>query len=50
MPCIEIEPQHEMSNNLTSVDSEKPLQPSFKLRNFKRCSVSSLTIIENSSD
>ena len=35
---------------LTSVDSDKPLQPPFKLRNFKSCSVSSLTIIEYSSD
>ena len=35
---------------LTSVDSDEPLQPSFKLRNSKWCSVSSLTIIEYSSD
>ena len=35
---------------LTSVDSDEPLQPLFKLRNFKWCSVSSLTIIEYSSD
>ena len=27
------EPQHEISNILTSVDSDKPLQPPFKLRN-----------------
>ena len=35
---------------LTSVDSDEPLLPSFKLRNSKWCSVSSLTIIEYSSD
>ena len=35
---------------LTSVDSEKPVQPPFKLRNSKYCSVSSLTLIEYSSD
>ena len=35
---------------LTSVDSDEPVQPHFKLRTSKRCSVSSLTIIENSSD
>ena len=35
---------------LTSVDSEEPLQPPLKLRNSKRCSVSSLTAIEYSSD
>ena len=45
-----IEPGHEISNNLTSVDSDEPLQPPFKLRNSKWCSVSSLTIIEYSSD
>ena len=33
---------------LTSVDSDEPLQPPFKLRNSKWCSVSSLTIIEYS--
>ena len=37
-------------DNLTCVDSDKPLQPPFKLRNSKLCSVSSLTIIEYSSD
>ena len=31
---------------LTSVDSAEPVQPPFKLRNLKWCSVSSLTIIE----
>ena len=35
---------------LTCVDSEEPLQPPSKLRNSKWCSVSSLTIIEYSSD
>ena len=45
---------HEISNNLTSVDSDEPgdepLQPPVKLRNYKWCSGSSLTIIEYSSD
>ena len=36
--------------HLKSVDSDEPLQPQFKLRNSKWCSVSSLTIIEYSSD
>ena len=35
---------------LTSVGSDEPLQPLFKLRNSKWCSVSTLTIIEYSSD
>ena len=35
---------------LTSVDTDEPLQPPFKIRNSKRCSVSSLTIMEYSSD
>ena len=35
---------------LTSVDSDDPVQPPFKLTNSKRCSVSSLTLIEYSSD
>ena len=35
---------------LTGVDSDEPLQPPFMLRNSKWCSVSSLTIIEYSSD
>ena len=35
---------------LTSVNSDKPVQPSFKLRTSKWCSVSSLTLIEYSSD
>ena len=35
---------------LTSEDSDKPLQPPFKLRNSIWCSVRSLTIIEYSSD
>ena len=35
---------------LACVDSDKPLQPLFKLRNSKWCSVSSLTIIKHSSD
>ena len=43
------EPWHEISNNLTSVDSDEPVQPPVKLLNSKWCSVSSLTIIEYSS-
>ena len=35
---------------LTSVDSDKHVQPLFKLRTSKRCSISSLTLIEYSSD
>ena len=35
---------------LTSVDSDEPVQPNFKLRNSKWFSVSSLTIIVYSSD
>ena len=35
---------------LTSVDSDKPVQPPFILRNFKCCSVSSLTVKEYSRD
>ena len=35
---------------LTSVDSDEPVQPPFKLRNSKWCSVSSLTVIEYSSN
>ena len=35
---------------LTSVDSDEPEQPPFKLINSKCCSVSSLTILEYSSD
>ena len=35
---------------LTSVDSEEPVQSPFKLRNSKWCSVSSLTVIEYSSN
>ena len=35
---------------LTSVDLDEPVQPPFKLRNSKWCSVSSLTLIEYSSD
>ena len=35
---------------LTSVDSDEPVQLPVKLRNSKQCSVSSLTVIEYSSD
>ena len=34
----------------TSVDSDQPAQPPFKLRNSKWCSISSLTVIVYSSD
>ena len=48
-----IEPVHEISNNLTfrhSIDLDEPLQPPVKLGNSKWYLVSSLTIIEYSSD
>ena len=35
---------------LTSVDSEELVQPPFKLRNSKWCSVNSLSVIKYSSD
>ena len=35
---------------LTSVDSDEPVQPPYKLRNSKLCLISSLTVIEYSSD
>ena len=35
---------------LTCVDSDEPVQPPVNLRNTKGCSVSSLTVIEYSSD
>ena len=35
---------------LTSVDSDEPVLPPFKLRNFKGCLDSSLTVIYHSSD
>ena len=35
---------------LTSVDSDEPVQPLFKLRNAKLCSISSSTVVEYSSD
>ena len=35
---------------LTSVDSDEPVQPPFKLRNSKWCSISSLTVIDYSSE
>ena len=43
-----IEPRQ--CGTLTSVNSDEPVQPRFKLTNSKRCSVSSLTLIEYSSD
>ena len=47
------EPWHEISNNLTfltNLDSDEPVQPPFKLRASKIFSVSSLKLIEYSSD
>ena len=40
----------QQSGILTSVASEEPVQPPFRLRNLKWCSVSSLTLIGISSD
>ena len=42
--------QNQQFDILTSVDSDEPVQSPFKLRNSKWCSVSSLTLIEYSSD
>ena len=50
---LSYEPWHVISNNvvfLTSVDSDEPVQPPFKPRNPKWCSVKSLRVIEYSSD
>ena len=47
------EPRHVISNNvalLISVDSDEPMQSPFKFRNSKWFSVSSLGVIEYSSD
>ena len=40
----------QQGGNLTNVDSDESVQPLFKLRNSKWCSVSSLTLVEYSSD
>ena len=45
MPCY-----FQKCGILTSVDSDEHVQPPVKLRNIKWCSVSSLTLIEYSSD
>ena len=45
-----IEQRHEISNNLTSVDSDEPVLPPFKLRSSKLCSVIGLTVKEYSGD
>ena len=40
---IKYEPQHGISNKngiLTSVDLDEPVQPPFKLKNYKLCTVS----------
>ena len=44
--------RHVISNNVAfcQVDSDKPLQPPFKLRGSKLCLVSSSVFIEYSSD
>ena len=50
---LPFQPVHEISKNcgiLTCVDSDEPLQPPFKLRHSKWCSVSRLIIIEQSSN
>ena len=39
-----------ISNILTSVDKDKPVNHLFKLRNFKLSSVSSFTVIEYVND
>ena len=46
------EPRHDFQQcgSLRSEDSYKPVQPPVKLRSSKLCSVSSLTVIEYSSD
>ena len=44
------EPWHVISTNVTYVDSGEPVQPPFKLRDSKLSSVSSITVIEYSSD
>ena len=44
------EPWHVISNNVAFVDSDEPVAHPFKLRHSKWCSVSSLTLIEYSSD
>ena len=41
---------YEQCGFLTSVDSDEPVQPPFKLRSFKLCLVSILTVVEYSSD
>ena len=47
---VEVTCDFQQCGILTSVDSDEPLQPPFKLRNSKCCSDSSLTVIEYSSD
>ena len=37
-------------DSLTSVDSDKPVQPPVKLRNSNLCLVCSLTVVKYSSD
>ena len=43
-------PDFQQCGILTSADSGEPVQPPFKRRNSKWCSVSSLTLIEYSSE
>ena len=47
---LQISREFQQCGILTSVDSDEPVQPPFKLRNSKCFSVSSLTLIEYSSD
>ena len=48
--CMAMTHDFQQCGILTSVDTDKPLQPPLKLRSFKWCSASSLTHIEYSSD
>ena len=40
---VSLEPQHVISNNVTSVGSDEPMQPAVELRNSKCCSNSNVT-------
>ena len=47
---VENETHFQQCGILTLVDSDKPVQPPFKLRDSKCCSISRLTVHENLSD
>ena len=49
-PAVLFELRHVIPNTMHFVDSDEPVQPPLKLKNSKCCSVSSLTVIEYSSD